>query len=120
VVAIVEPSFLRLTRTPSIRPSWADDTVPLSACADAAVDVATIAPRLTPTTSQKCLFIVFSRLELAGYRMFEGCPTMAAGWLWRRAMPEARIGVRFSGERHPGYDPKIFRSRGCDKGVKRR
>src|SRR6516225_12191690 len=65
VVAIVEPSFLRLTRTPSIRPSWADDTVPLSACADAPVDAATIAPRLTPTTSQKCLLIVFSRLDLA-------------------------------------------------------
>ena len=62
VAAMVEPSFLTLTRTPSIRPSWAEETFPLSAWAEAPVDPTSAAPRLTPTTSQKYLLIISSQI----------------------------------------------------------
>src|SRR4051812_26034084 len=61
---MVEPSFLALTRTPSITGSWADDTLPLNAavvcaCVDASPPPK-LAVRLRLASSQNCLQCMFT------------------------------------------------------------
>src|SRR5262245_47472958 len=92
VWVMVEPSFLALTRTPSIRPSSAEDTLPLSgepvcACATAAHR----APlRLTHVTSNNVLSrIVSSRIGLG----VQSCHLMGkdVAMVWRGGtMPTGR------------------------------
>src|SRR3954471_12928286 len=64
VVAMVEPSFLAVTSTPSITGSWAEDTLPLSAaafCAWASANpAAKLVPTLRPTTNQNCFNRMFA------------------------------------------------------------
>src|SRR5687768_12743586 len=59
LVVMVEPTFLALTTTPSIRPSLAEDTVPdsMEFCAGAAVDIKT-ANRTKPAMSgMRCMIV---------------------------------------------------------------
>src|SRR3954454_21601452 len=61
---MVEPSFLAVTRTPSITGSWADDTLPLNAavvcaCVDASPPPK-LAVRLRPASSQNCVQRMFT------------------------------------------------------------
>src|SRR5262245_46649472 len=52
VLVMVEPSFLMLTRTPSMTGSWVEDTFPVRICACAAGAAISAAPRLTLASSQ--------------------------------------------------------------------
>src|SRR5215510_7782106 len=55
VVVMVEPSFLALTRTPSIAPSSLEDTNPVrAACARAPLDTNAAASRATAAPSERC------------------------------------------------------------------
>src|SRR3954468_12900352 len=63
---MLEPSFLALTTTPSMLPSWVDETTPVSAAAPCASAPdgrpASRKPQeLTLASSQRCLRIIFSQ-----------------------------------------------------------
>src|SRR3954452_21502601 len=92
VVAMVEPSFLALTSTPSITGSWAEDTLPLSAaafCAWASANpAAKLVPRLRPATSQNCFNRMFASqrgfAQLMAYHAAHRQPACPQRWCYAR------------------------------------
>src|SRR5260370_16906145 len=60
VVVTVEPSFLALTRTPSISPSSAEDTLPLRVCAFAPIVVRPASSPAKLTVAKSLLDIISS------------------------------------------------------------
>src|SRR6266853_4033454 len=85
VVVTVEPSFLALTRTPSIRPSSVEETLPLSAvCAFAptAIRPATRPARLTVVNSFLAIIVPLPQRGSPSWASQFGFPQMKfPGWI---------------------------------------
>src|SRR5215213_10944759 len=99
VVAMVEPSFLAVTSTPSIVGSWLDDTLPLNAatlCACAVAQAnpaARTTPRLSPATGRKPLDrILTSRIDCRHFGISAGAPTTAVKCKWPGRTPAIAAG----------------------------
>src|SRR4051812_37815073 len=98
VVAMVEPSFLALTRTPSMVASSAEDTFPVRTCAWALVEI--------PAWNRTPHRLALAKSERCSVRI-ESPPIESEGWTISGVM---------TGPARPGGIPKEFGT-GCDQGA---